>query len=147
AQAGPPPGGPGGPGGGGNFNPAQLQEMMLQRVQRELGATESEWESLAPLVENVLQLQQATRMGGMGGPGGPRGRGPRGPEALATEIDALRTVLDSDTTTDEQITAALKDLRSTRAAEEQKFLKAREDLRAAVTLRQEAKLVLLGLLD
>lgn len=144
AQAGPPPGGPGGPGGG-NFNPEQMQEMMLQRIQQELGTTDAEWETLAPLVENVLQLQHATRMVGPGGPRG--GRGPRGPEALSTEVDALRTVLDSDTTTDAQITAALKDLRSTRAAEEQKLLKAREDLRAMVTLRQEAKLVLLGLLD
>ena len=60
--AGGPGGGFGGPGGlyravhwgpgGGNFDPAQMQQMMMQRYQEQLGITnDTDWSAIQPLVQ------------------------------------------------------------------------------------------------
>ncbi len=62
----------------GQFDPARMQEMMLQRLQRVLGMEDDEWQVVSPLLSKVMEAQSATRMGGMGGMLFGRGGGFRG---------------------------------------------------------------------
>lgn len=84
--------------------------------------------------------------GGPGGPGGPGGfRGPRG--GGSPESEALRTALESDSTSADDIKAKLQALRDSRKKAAGDLEQAREDLKKVLTLRQEATLVEFGLLD
>lgn len=89
--------------------------------------------------------------GGPGGPGGPGagpGGGPGGGRGPASpEVEALRNVLEKQDSTNEQIQAALKNLREARAKQEKELEDARQNLREVLTLRQEAQLVLLRILE
>ncbi|HTV75679.1 MAG TPA: hypothetical protein VMD57_01685, partial [Candidatus Baltobacteraceae bacterium] len=63
-------GGNGGGGGGrpgrGNFDPAQMQQRMLQRIQDQLGITnDTDWSAIQPLVQKVMDAQRDLRGGGM----------------------------------------------------------------------------------
>lgn len=88
---------------------------------------------------------------GPGGPGGPGGflRGMAGPPM--PEAEALQKVLESQDSTSDQINTAMKAYRDARtareAAQEKELQKARQDLREVLSLRQEAELVLLRILD
>src|SRR5262245_58620390 len=71
----------GGGGGGGNFDPAQFQQRMLERVKEQLEiADDAEWKAIEPLVQKVMDARLATFSGfGRGGFGrGPRGGGDNG---------------------------------------------------------------------
>jgi len=155
AQQGPPPGrkgggaaaGPGGPGGGmrGQWgDPAQMREMMAQRFKVALACTDEEWKVIGPRVEKVLEIQFQARFG-RGGFGGPGGRG--GMFGASPEAQALNEAIDSKDTSDEDIKAKLKAFRDTAKKREAELKKARDELRKVVTLRQEARLVLMSILD
>jgi len=59
-------GGQGGQGGG-NFDPAAMQQRMLDRYQEQLGFTNDvEWDAVKPLVQKVMDARRET-MGGMRG--------------------------------------------------------------------------------
>jgi hypothetical protein len=67
-------GGRGGPGGG--FDPAQMQQRMLERAKQDLEVTkDDEWKALEPLVTKVFEARRDAMTGGMRGF---MGRGPRG---------------------------------------------------------------------
>jgi len=127
---------------GGRMDPARMREMMLQRLQEDLGCTDQEWQAISPLVGKVIDAQSEARMGRFGG-----GRG--GPEAESnTEVAELRAALDSEDTPAEEIAAKLKAYRDARKKKEEALAKARDELRKVLTVRQEASLVLRGgLLD
>ena len=171
AQDGP----PGGPGGDGFRppDPARMQAMMLERFQDEMGASDDEWPVVKPLVADVMKLQMGPMQGppGMMGPppggqgaGGPMGPPPGAPDAQSAgnaggpppqgrmgaanpEAQALKAALDAEDSTSEVIQARLNAFREAKAKQEAKLKEAREKLRAVLTLRQEATLVLAGLLD
>ena len=84
------------------------------------------------------------RRGGAGGAEGRRG-GP--PTVGSTEATELRTALESEDTPVSEIKAKLKALRDARKKSEDALKKAREELREVLTTRQEARLVLFGILD
>ncbi|MCX8036630.1 MAG: hypothetical protein N3D11_06185 [Candidatus Sumerlaeia bacterium] len=161
----------------GRFDPAQMRERMLEGLRERLGATEEEWKAISPLVTDVMEKQGNAMRGGFGGlmgllgrggPGGPgRPGGDRGPGAPPggdqpgqdrgrrggmfgqpdPEIEALSKTLEDPNASKETIAANLKALRDARAKREAELKAAREKLRAVLTLRQEALLVLGGLLD
>jgi len=154
----------GGRGMRGNFDPARMQEMILQRLQERLGATDEEWTAMKPQLEEVLKIQAKSRMTGMMGAfggrrGGRGGRGgqnpPQGPGAgMAArmaennpEMAALATAADSTTTPKAELKAKLKAYRDAVKHNAEALKTARENLRKLVTLRQEAILVLAGILD
>ncbi|MCX7012663.1 MAG: hypothetical protein NTW86_08905 [Candidatus Sumerlaeota bacterium] len=87
------------------------------------------------------QGQQGGQEAQRGGPGGDRGR-PQSPE-----VDALRQTLESTTATPEEIKAKLEALRKARTAKEDALKKSRNALREVLTVKQEAQLVLMGILD
>lgn len=151
--------GQGGPGGRGYFDPAQMRQRMMERFQEQLGASDEEWKVIQPLIEDVMTKQRAassSRFGGMamlfrprgedqGGQRSPRGRYGRGEPDPA--VQALAKAIQDKNTPASEIKAKLKAVRSSRTKAEAELKAAREKLRAVLTLRQEAQLVLMGQLD
>jgi hypothetical protein len=147
-----------------------MRQMMEQRMKEQLGATDEEWQVLGPRLTKVMNLSRQVgsgmgrafmgRRGRAGGPqGGPQGgppngqrggrRGPFGgePTAVDTAADALQTTLGNTEATADDIKAKLTAYRAAREKAKQELAKAQQDLRQVLTLRQEAQLVLMGMLD
>ena len=144
--------------------------MMSQRLQQQLGASDTEWQVMGPRVMKVMELnRQASGMGGMGRmfmrgrPGqrpGQRGdqddrqrpqrpERPQGREQSAVEraADQLQTTLENESAPPEDIKKQLTTLRAEREKAKQELAKAQQELRQICTLRQEAELVLMGMLN
>jgi len=149
------PGGPGGAQSGDRF--AQFRQRMAERMKATLKVNDEEWSAIQPLIEKVMAKQrEATgggRFGGGPGRGGPGGGGgdqgrPQGnhPQDLPA-ADALRTALESEGTPAADIKAKLEALREARKKATAELEQAREDLRKVLTQRQEATLVLMGILQ
>jgi hypothetical protein len=170
-------GGQGGQGGG-NFDPAQFQQRMNERIKETLKATDEEWAVIQPLLEKVQTKQRDARAGGFGGggmlgggrrgqggqggqgaapgaqqpadqnnQGNQQGRGNRGGGATSPEADALRTALENDSTSADDIKAKLTALRESRKKAQGELEQARADLEKVLTAKQEATLVLMGVLE
>ncbi len=83
-QQGGPGGDRGGPGGGDRprWDPAQMQQRVMERIKDQLKAPDDEWAVLQPKIEKVMTAQRnlrASEFGGWGrGPGGPGGEQRRG---------------------------------------------------------------------
>jgi Spy/CpxP family protein refolding chaperone len=157
AQAPAAPGGPGGGGGGRpRFNP-------MDNVKQQLAVTEDEWTVLQPKVQKVMDLSRelmSARFGGMrgrggrGGPGGPGGEvaAPGAPAAqpasdVAEKTTALRTALDNKDADPKDIAQKVAALRDARERVKAELVKAQGELKELLTPRQEAQLVLMGILD
>ena len=152
----------------------EARSRMLDNLRTQIGATDQEWLVLKPLIQNVqtvVQQSGAARMmggnfgGNMGGRrGGQPGAAP-GADAAAvpggevaavpgrelSEVEKatqdLRTVLANKDAKPEEIEAKLIALRQAVEKQKQALILARETLKNNVTTRQEAALVLLGLLE
>ena len=155
-----PGGGPGmGPGGRGNFDPAQMQQRMLERYKEVLEVTnDDEWKAIEPRVTKVMEARRDS-MGGMGrgmfgrGPGG--GGGPWGDQGQqrrggmfgtpSPEAEALQKAIDSKASKAE-MKAALEKYVASRKTKQADMEKAQAALRELLTPRQEAIATLNGLL-
>jgi Spy/CpxP family protein refolding chaperone len=123
----------GGPRSRGNYSP----EAMLEALRKRLGVTDdAEWSVIAARITAVRTLQRST-----GAFGGFRGGGGGNPEQ-----QALREAI-SDQLPDAEIKARLERFRAVRKENQAKLDQARADLAAVLTVRQEAMLVMLGLLQ
>ena len=167
------PGGqPGQRGQRGQFDMDRFRQMMNERMKTQLGASDAEWTVIEPRLTKVMTLSRQAGSGGRGmmgmfmgqrrGPGGaPGAPGDRGSEGRtrpqrpdARELTAvekageqLRTTLENTAASAEQIKAQLIALRNAREKARQELIKAQKDLQQILTLRQEAQLVLMGLLN
>lgn len=132
--------------GGGDW-----QARMAERMKSELGVSDEEWTVLQPKFEKVMTAQRQARMGGFGrggfggGPGGGQNNNDDTPVAKASQD--LRTALENQSTSADDIKSKVTALREARKAAEADLKTAREDLRALLTQRQEASLVVMGILD
>ena len=123
------------------FDRSRMHERMMDHIKENIGSTDEEWNAIKPLVEKVLDARMATRMVGFWG-------GRRGPESdIVAEAEALKDALDSDKTTPEEIKQKLTAFRDKQKQKEQELAKARDGLRKVLTVKQEAQLVLMGILD
>jgi hypothetical protein len=165
-------GGPGGGGMGGNFDPAQMRQMMTERMREELGVTdEAEWKAIEPKLSAVMEARQAS--GGMGGRGmgmmGGRNRGNRGGGDNADQqgqgngqgnnrrnrggmmgqqsaaAEALQAAILAKAPAAE-IKTKLEAYRADVKTKEAALAKAQEDLKKLLSAQQEAILVLNGML-
>ena len=164
--------GPGREEGRMRFDPARMQQRMMERLKENLDVKDDEWKIIEPRLTAVVELTREVNsrgmrgFGGRGGFVGPGGRGgQRGPrrdsssEAGQTEssspapseiqksTSALQTILEDEKSTTDQIKKTLTALRTAREKGKQKLDKAKEELRKVLTVRQEAQLVLMGYLD
>jgi hypothetical protein len=162
----PPAGGQGGPGGpGGQFDPAQMRQRMMERMKEQLGADDAAWKALEPRLTKVMDLnRQAQGMGRggmfgmMGGMRGQRGgndaggqgnrRGPQQDPATMTPVDKaaeqLRTTLENQSASLEEIKKNLTAYREAREKARQELAVAQAELKKILTVRQEAQLVMMG---
>jgi opacity protein-like surface antigen len=138
--------------GGGDF-----MQRMNDRLKTSLKVTDEEWTVLQPLIEKVQTKQRdatAGRFGGFGG-GGRRGGDnntgggtpPADTRPGSAESTALRTALESDATSADDLKAKLTAVREVRKKGAAELATAREDLKKVVTVRQEAVLVSMGILE
>ncbi len=164
--------------GRGNFDPAQIQQQMMERIREQMDVKDdAEWKVLEGAITKVTEAQREVGFGGGGlgrlfgggnrnrGNGGGdnannnnnnggdqggqrrnRGGGPGGLfGAPNPDAEALQTAIDNKAPADE-IKSKLAKLRESTKAKEAKLEKARTDLKALLSSRQEATAVLLGLL-
>jgi len=145
----------------------EFRQRMSDRMREQLGASEEEWKVLEPRIEKVRQAQRATRGGGsrmMRGMFGNRGRGTRGddrrgnddrrsdrPEQEQSQIEqkaeALQSLLDDENASPASIKAALDAYRKARTQAQQDLETAQKSLREVCSMKQEARFVLMGLLN
>jgi len=139
-----------GRGGRGSFQVAQLN-----RVKEQLGASDDEWKVLEPRVQKVQELQRESNSRPSGGAGGGRGRR-RGASATPVETTSspvqqaareLRESLSSKEAKSDNIKSKLEALREARSKSQADLSKAQDHLREVLTARQEALLVMSGLLN
>ena len=153
-----PNGGPGGGPGGRNFDPAQMQQRMLERYKEVLEvANDDEWKAIEPRVTKVMEARRDSmsgmgRMfgrgpGGGGGPGADQGGQRRGGMfgTPSPEADALQKAIDSKASKAE-MKAALEKYVASRKTKQADLDKAQAALRELLTPRQEAIATLNGLL-
>jgi hypothetical protein len=143
-------------GGGGNFNPAQFQQRMLDRMRTQLGFTnDTDWAAVQPLIQKVLDDRQALggfgrgmfgggRRGGQGGPGGQGGGGGFG-QTASVEQQALQNAIDSDAPA-AQIKDALDKYEASQKVKQATLATDQEALRGVLSAKQEAQATLFGLL-
>jgi hypothetical protein len=153
-------GGGGGRPGRGNFDPAQMQQRMMERFQTELGLTnETDWSAVQPLVQKVMDAQRDARGGQIRGMFGRNRGGNNGGQAGAQqggrggfggtpspEAEALQKAID-DNAPKAQIKDLLAKYQASQKAKQAKLITAQSDLRKVLTVKQEAQATLLGLLE
>jgi len=154
--------GGGGGRGGRNFDPAEMQQRILDATKENLEITNAdEWAVLQPLVQKVMDARMATmaysrggfgmmfgRRGGRGGDnGGDNGGARRGPfgQAPAPEADTLNRAIESKASKADT-KAALEKFVAGRKAKQAALEQAQENLRKVLTSRQEAIATYYGLL-
>ena len=133
-----------------------MQQMRVDRAQDELGFTnDTDWAAVKPLVQKVVSAQSEVTAGMMRrvfarprGNGGDQGGRPRGGfgGAPSPEQEALQKAVDSDAPAG-QIKDLLAKFQASEKAKQDKLEKAQGDLRAVLTVKQEATATLLGLLN
>lgn len=146
-------GGQGGQGGG-NFDPAAMQQRMLDRVQEQLGFTNDvEWDAVKPLVQKVMDARREVGTGGMGrmfggGRNGGQGGGNRGGMFGQTspEQEALQKALD-DNAPASQVKDLLAKYKASQKAKQAKLEAAQAELKKVLTTKQEAEAYLLQLVN
>jgi len=151
----------------GRMNREEMQKRMLERMKEDLQVTDKEWTVIEPRLTKVWTLSRQTRMGDMRFSGrGARGqdgnrdgnRGQRSGEGQTDQTareqtpmekiaEALRTALEDKTTKPDEIKEKLTALREAREKARQELAKAQQQLQEVLTSRQEAQLVLMGMLN
>jgi hypothetical protein len=149
--------------GRGNFDPQQFRQRMMDNYRERLEIKgDDEWKAIQPLIEKVMDARQNVGFGGgFGRGGGRRGggngdaqgngnnqggqRGFRGGEP-SPEAEELQKAIESNASKDE-LKAKLTKFREARKDKEAKLVKAQEDLKKVLSVKQEAAGVLVGLLQ
>lgn len=137
----------------GEFNREEFQARMNERLKESLGSTDEEWQVVQPLLTTVMEKQRAVReltSFGRGGWGGRRGgEGDQQQQQQQREqpvpVAELQAAIDANDAT--AITQKLAALREARSVRETELKEARAALVEVLTAKQEASLVLSGMLE
>lgn len=142
-------------GGRGNFDPAQMQDRMMTALRTQFDVPDdAEWKLIQDRITAVSETRRAggggfggMMMGGRGGPPGGQGGQPGGRTGRTAnpESDSLRQAI-TDKLPDAEIKSRLTRLRESRKNNEEKLARVQEELRAVLSVRQEAIAVMAGLL-
>ena len=128
----------------------------LERLRQQLGATEEEWKVLGPRVEKLIAAQQEARAGvrgigggrgAFGGPGFGRGANAGEPSAVQEAAAALREATRDPDIAARDTAIALRDYRAARDTARKRATEVEQELREFLTQRQEAILMMNGLLE
>lgn len=149
----------------GNFDPAQFRQRMMDGIKERLEVTDdAEWKVLEPAIGKVFDAQTDLRSGNVRFGGRPGGNRPPGGDNAnngdtnnnnrrrggfggtpSSEAEALQKAIEDKAPADE-VKSKMAALRASNKAKEEKLAAAQEDLKKLLTARQEAMLVLSGLL-
>jgi hypothetical protein len=141
-------GGRGGRGGGAGATADRESRSarMMARIKAELGASDADWKVLEPKIQLVLTRSREAQVGrGMYGRPGAEAETPDTP--LGKAAADLQRTLDNSSATPDQIKVKLAAVRAAREKADAATAAARDSLRSSVNVRQEAQLVLLGILE
>ena len=153
--------------GGGNFDPAEMQKMMMERMRTAFDVKDDgEWKLISERITAVSDARRATQStggmaamfgrGGRGGPGGAAGGAPadanagggqqrRGGGTPNPDMEALQKAIDDKAPAD-QIKTLLAKVRESRKDADAKLETAQVELKKVLSVRQEAVAVTFGLL-
>ncbi len=152
AQDAPPGGGGRGPG---NFDPAQMQQRMLENIRSQMDVKDdAEWKIIADRITKVNDARREVGFGGGGmgrmfrrpgsdNQGNDQGRRRFGPEPSAEE-QALEKAIDSKASK-EDLKSAMAKLRASKKDKEAKLEAAQAELLKVVDTKQEAVLLSMGI--
>ena len=158
------PGAPGGRPGRGNWDPEQMRQRMMERVREQLAVKDdAEWSVIESRIKKINDSRSGMGrgFGGPGGPGGPGGQGAPGGQGgqggqggrqgrggfgqANPDAEVLQSALDSGASADD-IKVKLTAYRAAAKVKEVQLEKAQDELRQLLSVKQEARAVLLGLL-
>jgi hypothetical protein len=133
----------------------QFRQQVADRMKEAMGVTDDEWKVLSPKIEKVTTLARQSRGGMMGGMFGRGRRGgdrpPEGTDVQQSDVEKkasdLQAVLLNKDSKPEEIKTALTAYREARAKAREELTKAQKELQEIVTVRQEAQLVSMGVLE
>ena len=152
AQQGPPGGNPGGPGGLPDFQ--QIRKQMSDRLKQQLGSSDDEWKVVEPKIEKVFILQADTSGRAIGMSllfGFNISAMMAGPDAAPSDVQKaasdLYETLSNTSASPSEIKVKFAAFTAAKTKAKANLAKAQEDLRSVLTSRQEAQLVLLGMLE
>jgi hypothetical protein len=133
---------------------SQMQQRVMDNIKTQLGdISDTDFQAITPYIQRVMQLQTATavsRIGGMrfGGQNiGALINAGQPPSDLQTASTELQAAIDDTTTTPGVMESKLAALRAARAKAKDDLANAQDNLRQLLTQRQEAALVVMGLLQ
>lgn len=134
-----------------------MRQRMSERMKEMLGASDNEWKVLQPKIESIQQRQrESSGMGGMmmmfgGGGGGFRPPGAPADDQPKSDVQQktadLRTVTDNKDAKPQEIKAKVDALRAAREKARAELQKQQGELRELITIRQEAILLTLGVME
>ena len=135
-----------------NFDPAQMQQRMLDRMKETLGVTsDDEWKVISERLTKVMTARRESAVGfGFGGRrggqgGGPGGAGGPGAANANPAVADLEKAIESGSAND--IKTKLAALREYRVKKQADLKAAQEELKKVLSAKQEAQLVLNGTLE
>ncbi len=139
----------------GNFDPAQMQQRMLDRYRERLEITDDgEWKAVQPLIQNVMDARSVAGNGARvamvrgsrrGGQANQTATAPRNPSRENPAAEEVQKAIDAKAPASE-MKAVLAKYLEYRKGKQADLEKARDALRAVLTSRQEAIATLSGLL-
>jgi hypothetical protein len=138
--------------GGRRFDPAQMRQRMLDNLKEQLGASDDEFAALQPKIEKVMTAERNLNAGRMRMFRGRRGGNnnqdnQQATSPVETKAKDLQDTLDNKDAKPDDIKAKLDALRDAKSKAKDELTGAQKDLKDVLTLRQEAVLVEMGLLD
>jgi hypothetical protein len=124
-----------------NIDPEKMADSNLPRFQKLLSADDEQWGTIRPPLRRVVILQMKSSARGLRRPAN------NGMLGIDAEEGELRRVMAQPDVSDDEISERLAVLRDFRRKKELEMKEARDDLREVLNIRQQAFLVLRGVLD
>lgn len=148
AQAQNPASGTGVPASGGD-RIEQFRQKMNEYLKTALKVSDEEWSIIQPLLETVQTKQREALMNRFSFMAGRRNKNPaaHSDKPSSPETDALRAALETEGATPAEIKSRLDAVHAASKKAAIELEGAREELRKVLTQRQEATLVMVGILE
>ena len=143
----------------GNFDPAQMQQRMMDNIRDQLGFTnDTDWSAVQPLVQKVMDARRDVGFGNMrphigrnrgGNNGGGQGGGGRGGECSASPARNKMPCRRPLTMTHRRRKSRdlLAKYKAAQKVKQANLETAQANLKAVLTVKQEAQATLLGLVN
>ncbi len=136
----------------------RIQSRMVRMIKNDLKITDEEWTIIGPRMNRVIDLtnnnnarlatfRKMSRKWYTDSGITIKAYDQEDKNPVETASDNLEKLVKNETATTEEIKEALTKLRAAREATQQELVKAQEELKEVLTIKQEAKLVMYGILE